>query len=133
MKIKTILSFLLLFACIGTSFAQDISGNIEGRVTDSTGIPLSGVNLLLQSENLQGIKGTATNEKGYFNIFYLPVGNYKVQISFVGYRNVLIDNVQISLGKTSYLGEIKLEQEAIDLPEIMISGDKQIIDPTSTV
>ncbi|MDZ7625242.1 MAG: hypothetical protein U5J96_12480 [Ignavibacteriaceae bacterium] len=39
----------------------------------------------------------------------------------------------IRLGKTTYLGEFKLVQEAVNLPEITVSGKKIIIDPTSTV
>ncbi len=112
--------------------AQDITGNTEGRVSDTTGVPLPGVNISLQSESLQGTKGTSSDDKGYFYIFALPVGSYEVKISIVGYRDVTIENVQIGLGKTTYLGEIKLKQQAINLPEVTISGEKYIIDPTST-
>jgi hypothetical protein len=117
---------------IRISFAQDITGNLEGRIIDTTGIPLSGVNISVQSENLQGIKGTATNENGYFNIFNLPVGNYKVKISIIGYRDLVVENVQVRLGKTTYLGQLKLGQEVINLPEVTVSGERNIIDPTHT-
>ncbi|HEX9739184.1 MAG TPA: TonB-dependent receptor, partial [Ignavibacteriaceae bacterium] len=93
---------------------------------------MDGVNITIQSESLQGIKGIVTNNKGHFSIINLPVGNYNVKISFVGYRDVTVENVQIRLGKTTYLGEIKLEQQAISLPVVTISGEKYIIDPTST-
>lgn len=113
-------------------FAQETSGNLEGRVTDTTGIPLSGVNISIQSESLQGIRGTITNDDGYFRIFSLPVGDYIVRISIVGYRDVVIEDVQIRLGKTNNLGEVRLESQTIKLPEVTVSGEKQIIDPTST-
>ena len=127
-----------VFVCIylvsfsGISFAQETSGNLEGKVTDTTGIVISGVNVSLQSEFLQGIRGTVTNVDGYFRIFALPVGNYTVRISIVGYRDVVIEDVQVGLGKTNNLGEIRLEAQTITLPEVTVSGEKQIIDPTST-
>ena len=124
------LHFLFFFTVIIN--AQDITGNLDGLISDSLSSPLPGVNVTVQSENLQGLKGTATNEKGYFNIFSLPVGIYKVKISMMGFREISIENVQIRLGKTTYLGEIKLEQDVIALPEVTISGKKQNIDPTST-
>jgi hypothetical protein len=124
------LSFLFFFSALIN--AQDITGNLEGLVTDSLGNLLPGVNITVQSDNLQGIKGTATNVNGYFNIFYLPVGRYKVKISMIGFREVVVENVQIRLGKTTYLGNIKLESEAINLPEITVSAEKENIDPTST-
>lgn len=126
----TLIYFFILFANL--SSAQDITGNIEGYIMDTVGAPLSKVNISLQSESLQGIRGTATDDKGYFSIVAMPVGNYKIRISIVGYRDVTIENVQIRLGKTTYLAEIILEQKAINLPEITISGEKQIIDPTTT-
>jgi hypothetical protein len=125
-------SVVLIFFISTSALSQDISGNLEGLVSDSLGSPLPGVNVTVQSENLQGLKGTATNEKGYFSIFYLPVGNYKVKISMVGYGELVIEKVQIRLGKTTYLGEFKLVQEAINLPEITVSAEKENIDPTST-
>ena len=128
MKSKS-LFLTILFLISRMILAQDIAGNMEGRVSDTTGVPLSGVNISLQSESLQGIKGTATNNKGYFSIFNLPGGNYIVKISFIGYRDVTVENVQIRLGKTTYLGEIKLKQQAINLPEVTVSGEKYIIDP----
>jgi Carboxypeptidase regulatory-like domain len=114
-KLSFALSFLFFISIIIS--AQDITGNIEGRVLDAKGTSLSGVNITLQSENLQGVKGTASDSKGYFKILFLPVGNYKVKISSVGSRDVLIENVQVRLGRSSYIGEIKLEQQAIDLPK----------------
>ena len=69
--IKHFLFVFILFTLSGITIAQDITGNIEGMVTDSLSNPLPGVNISVQSENLQGLKGTATNERGYFSIFYL--------------------------------------------------------------
>ena len=128
---KSELTLIVILFC-GISVAQDISGKIEGWITDSIETPLLGVNIVVQSENLQGIKGTNSNEKGYFNIFYLPVGNYKVKISMIGFRELTIENVHVRLGKTTYLGNLKLSQEAINLPEVTVSGERNIIDPTST-
>lgn len=129
---RYILLILFLVFLVKLNYAQDIAGNIEGRIIDTLGTPLSGVNISLQSENLQGIKGTATDDNGYFRIIGLPIGNYDIRISSIGFREVTIENVQIRLAKTTFTGEIKLSQQAYNLSEIIISGEKQIIDPTST-
>ena len=130
---KTFLLFCLyLFSYPDFSSAQDINGKIEGRVVDTTETPLYGVNISLQSENLQGLRGTSTDDEGYFRIFALPIGSYKVEVSFVGYRQIIFENVQISLGKTTNLGQIQLHLQTYGLPEVIVSGEKFIIDPTST-
>jgi hypothetical protein len=134
---KTLKVGLFLFTLYLSSFlnfllAQDISGNLEGRITDSTGTALTGVNISLQSDNLQGLRGTTTDDEGRFRIFSLPIGSYKIRFSFVGYRETIFENVQINLGKTTNLGQIQLEKQTYNLSEVIVSGEKFIIDPTST-
>jgi hypothetical protein len=65
-----VLACIYLVAFSEISFTQETSGNLEGRVTDTTGIPLSGVNISIQSESLQGIRGTITNDDRYFRILH---------------------------------------------------------------
>jgi hypothetical protein len=126
------LTFVVIIILSRNIFSQDISGNLEGRVSDTTGIPLAGVNISLQSKSLQGMRGTITNDDGYFRILSLPVGDYNIRVSIVGYREVVIQDVPVRLGKTNNLGEIKLETQTINLPEVTISGEKQFLDPAST-
>ncbi|MCU0344154.1 MAG: TonB-dependent receptor [Ignavibacterium sp.] len=125
-------TLILLFAFPLFSFAQDITGNVEGRVVDSTGVVLNNINVSLQSSSLQGIRGATTNEKGYFRILSLPVGEYIISVSAVGFGSLNIEKVQVLLGKTTNLGDIKLREQAISLPEITVSGKKPVIDPVST-
>ena len=129
-----ILFFSLIFIFISSlsPFAQSITGNLEGRIVDTTETSISGVNILIQSKSLQGTKGTSTNDKGQFSILSLPIGDYILKITAVGYRELIVEDVRIRLGKTTYLSEIKLGQKTIDLPDVIISGEKQIIDPAST-
>ena len=124
--------FILVFLLSTYSVSQDITGNIEGRIVDSTGTSMMGVNISLQSKSLQGSRGTTTNEKGYFQILSLPVGDYRISASAVGFTLLNIENIQVLLGKTTNLGEIKLMQLTITLPEITVSGKKPFIDPVST-
>ncbi len=124
--------FLILLLFLKISFAQDITGSLEGKVFDSTGTPLSGVNILLGSENLQGTRGTSTDERGYFQIIALPVGVYQVQITMVGFKKTVYTDIHILLGSTTSLGTIVLQQQSIETEEIIISGNKTLIDPTST-
>ncbi|MEJ2617826.1 MAG: carboxypeptidase-like regulatory domain-containing protein, partial [Ignavibacteriaceae bacterium] len=132
MKIKVYLTSLFTFLTLTASYSQNINGNLEGYIVDTSSVPVEGVNILLGGINLQGIRGTTTNENGYFRILNLPIGFYKVKISFIGYRNIIFENVQVSLDKTTNLGEIVLRLKVINIPEITISDRKPGIDPVST-
>ena len=111
---------------------KDVTGNLEGWIIDTDGNYLEGVNISLQSESLQGNRGATSNKKGYFQILYLPVGEYTILISSVGYNSLRIEDVKVELGKTTNLGEITLTQKVINLSQVTVSGEKQIIDPEST-
>ncbi|HMS97765.1 MAG TPA: carboxypeptidase-like regulatory domain-containing protein, partial [Saprospiraceae bacterium] len=54
---------------------------ITGKVTDITGKPLSGANIIWQNTNI----GTSTNEAGEFSISDLSEGERTLLISFVGF------------------------------------------------
>ncbi len=129
---KIIVRMFLFFVFTSFSNSQDITGSLTGQVSDSLGAAVTGVNISVQSDNLQGVRGTPTDKNGFFRIFNLPPGNYKIRVSSVGFREVLIEDAQIRLGKTTNLGKIKLKQKVYNLPEIIISGEKQLIDPSST-
>ena len=124
-----VVSFILFTSSL---IPQEITGSLTGFVVDTTGTPLSSVNISVGGENLQGLKGTATNDKGNFTVYKLPPGSYQVRVSIVGFRDLNIQDVQIRLGQTTNLGQLKLEHMRIDLPEVTVSGRKQIIDPVST-
>ena len=126
-----LISLWIILFCSVLTFSQDISGNITGRVTDNTGSAIIGANISLISPNLQGTRGTAADTEGYFRILNLPVGEYTIRISAVGFRTLNIEHVQVILGKTNNLGVVILKRQAINLPEITVSGSKPVIDPGS--
>ena len=127
-----IVAFIILSQLKPDILAQSVTGNLEGRITDTTGNSLAGADIILQSESLQGTKGTNTGEDGYFRFLSLPTGIYSVKISSVGFRQLLISKVSVSLGKTTNIGVLHLEQQTFSLPEITVLGEKPIIDPVST-
>ena len=132
MKIKAYLTLVFIIVSWIIIHAQDITGNIEGYIVDSLRTPLVGVNVLLESDNLQGIKGTSTNNNGYFYIPNLPVGVYNISVSMMGFQKVVITEVHILLRATNSLGTIHLKMQSIETDEVVISGNKVLIDPSST-
>ncbi|MFB0517588.1 MAG: TonB-dependent receptor [Candidatus Neomarinimicrobiota bacterium] len=73
-----------LILLLGTNiFAA--TGKIAGTVRDAdTGAPLPGANVVLEGTAL----GAATNRDGMFQIPRVPAGEYTLEVSYIGYRNV---------------------------------------------
>ena len=117
---------------INTASAQHVTGDLQFIVTDSLGEPLPGVNAIVTGSHVQGDRGAASDNLGYCNVLALPPGIVTVRLSHAGYQPVVFDNVLIQLGKTTGLGEIRLRQRTLDMPELVISGQRATIDPSTT-
>jgi len=70
-------------SCVGP---QDVNGILEGRLLDEFGKPTVGVNVIVESPNLQGVRATTTGEDGYFRLLALPIGAYSLHVRHVAVR-----------------------------------------------
>lgn len=113
-------------------FAQDIPSRIEGSVLSSDGTPLAGAEVVVTGPALVGPRVVRTNEHGYYRVLLVPVGHYTVRISALGHRPVVIDQVTVELSRTTTLGAIRLEGQAVELPEMVVVADRVRLDPTTT-
>jgi hypothetical protein len=126
------LFFSLILCFIFAAQAQQMTGSLEGRVLDSQGFPLAAVNIIVSGPNMQGTRGTTTGERGYFRVLSLPPGMYSLHITHVAHHNVTIKNVIVSLGKTAAVGNVRLMERALEMPEVTVYGEQTVIDPVST-
>jgi hypothetical protein len=126
-----------LFTCLlgveVAALAQQTTGDLQIRVMDSLGLPIAGVNVVASGVNVQGIRGGASDDAGSCTILGLPPGKITVRLSHANYQLLSFQEVLIALGKTTSLGEIRLQQRVHDMPELIISAQRPVIDPTSTV
>jgi TonB-linked SusC/RagA family outer membrane protein len=86
-------------------------GGIRGRITDETGAPLANASILVVGTD----KGTAANSDGAFAINGLKAGQYKLQISAVGFtteiREITVkDNESLDVAVVLKGGSGKLEE-----------------------
>ena len=81
---------------------------------------------------MQGVRGGVSDERGYCYILALPPGKVSITITHAAYQAVTIEDVFIQLGRTTHLGDIRLDTRIHELREIIVAGDKPRIDPTTT-
>jgi outer membrane receptor protein involved in Fe transport len=128
--IRKLLVFLLVLAFVPAVFAET-AGKVAGIVSDkTTGEPLPGVNVQIEGTYL----GSATDIDGYFVILNVPVGNYNIKATYVGYKDMTYKKVQISVGLTTTLN-IELEESTLELGEaIVVTAERDLIrkDETNT-
>jgi hypothetical protein len=111
--------------------AQEESGSITGRVVTQGGTPASGVRVVAESRDGPGNRYETTDASGYFRLQGLPVGSYRLRLSFVGHRPLAVDSVQVMLGRTTTIGALSLETKAYELGELVVSADQTLVDMSS--
>jgi outer membrane receptor protein involved in Fe transport len=126
---KSVGGLLLLF------FAQLVlaqtTGKITGIVTDGeTGAPLMGANVLIEDTYM----GAAADKDGRFFILNVPPGKYNIKITFMGYANQIIEDVSVSVNRTTPL-DVAMQIEAVKGKEIVIKADRFTMkkDQTSSI
>jgi len=108
---------LLLFSTALTTLAQQ--GTIRGTVIDNaTAEPLIGVAALVINNGT----GAVSDFDGKFEIKADP-GNYSLQISYVGYANITIQEVKVEAKQATLLDNIRMYEEAGELGEITVSAE----------
>ena len=94
-------------------------GSIEGHVKDiHTSQPLIAANIQVLGKTA----GAATDLDGNFTIPNLPVGNYKIQISIVGYKTIIKNKVLVKANRPTMLN--------VNLSEDVSSTDVIVVRPT---
>lgn len=84
MQIKKILLLGILCACVIFTSAQSPVSGISGQIKTSSGDPLPGATVKIHKTNF----GTVTDGSGNFKILQIPLGNYVLQVSAVGFKTV---------------------------------------------
>ena len=131
---KSLLRILfLLFLMPAAAHSQPINHLFKGTVTDlDTRTPLSGANVLIL--NTSPPIGTTTDSNGLFRL-PLEIGRYSVKISFLGYEDLLLNNIQIASGKELDLS-IQLREKVIRTSDAVVHAEKNgrgSINPMATL
>lgn len=138
---NTLKSFFALFALVAafafTAAAQELTGTIEGTITDPTGAVVPGVEVTVASrQSAVGGTGTTgfrrvvtTDQSGFFRIQQVPPGFYTVTTAAAaGFGTATINNVEVVLGKAT---PVKVALTAGGQNVVVdVTADALAIDPT---
>ncbi len=106
------------------------NGKIKGVLLDSaSNNPVEFASLsLIDIKTNRPIDGTTTDEKGEFNMTKVAEGDFKILISFIGYKNKTIENVKIDRKTEIDLGKVVLAPDVVQLNEVEVIGMAQLIE-----
>ncbi|MGN6539581.1 MAG: carboxypeptidase-like regulatory domain-containing protein, partial [Ginsengibacter sp.] len=87
---KIFLFIIIIITCSLTSISVNAQKNtsrysLSGKVTDTSGAPLSGASIYIADLR----KGDISDANGNFQISNIPSGTYAVEVKFIGYKTIL--------------------------------------------
>lgn len=115
-----IFTISILFFVSGICLSQT-TGEIIGRVIDrSNQQPLGEVSVSVLKNKIV-INGALSDEKGFFKIEEVPVGEYSLRFSLVGFNPLFIDNVVVNSGAPA---DVFAELEIVSTELIEITEER---------
>ncbi|MFP4555575.1 MAG: TonB-dependent receptor [Bacteroidales bacterium] len=116
------LTFLALFLLATSNlFGESVTQTVRGTVKDSeTRVTLPGANIILTHTDPQ--KGTTTDENGNFRFDDVEVGRISLKVTYMGYHEVEMNNINLQAGKELVLN-IYMEEMALAVDEVVITHE----------
>lgn len=120
MNFKYILTLIIFLFIFNEIFAKP-KGSLKGEILDiETNKPIVGATIRIEGTTL----GSFTNKYGKFDIKSIPIGNYKLLISAVGYETYKTE-IKISENKDTNI-VINLKPKVLIASEIVVTANKKI-------
>ncbi|MEM9831934.1 MAG: carboxypeptidase-like regulatory domain-containing protein [Bacteroidota bacterium] len=122
MSLRYILLFKFVLGAILSIQAQGITQTVRGTVVDQETLqPLEGASVVLNGTDF----GSSTDGQGNFIIQEVPIGRYRLAVSFVGYQAFSSLGLLVQSGKETIL-EIVLLPSAQSLNEVVVSEERAL-------
>ncbi len=123
--VKGIIVILFFVGITAIGSAQGISQQVKGNVKDILTLkPLANASVILQRDSLE--LGTTTNDKGFFILQNIPLGRYRIRISFTGY-STYEDELLVISGRESHLN-VSLSEATVVLNEVRVGSSSKAQD-----
>ena len=120
---------LLAFGAAGMS-AQQRTGDIFGKVTDTSGAVLPGVSVTLTSSILLQPLTAVTSETGSYQFPRLGVGTYNVKFELAGFKTVVNEGIQVNV---NFNAQVSPQMSVSAVQEsVTVTGATPVVDTRQT-
>lgn len=123
---KFITTTLILLFAFNFGFSQN---SIKGKIVDAQNQTLPYANIVLYKIGEENNpKGTVSDDNGNYKFENIATGNYKIEISMLGFETQKINQFQLNEDK---IFNITLKEESQTLNEVVITSRRPVIKQTA--
>lgn len=127
MRLLISLCLFILFSLTADSVYAGTKGKIAGKVTDSSGEVLVGVQVFIEGTT----RGTTTDVDGKYSLVNLDPGEYTVVFTYIGFATVKVQKVEVLVDKTTSI-DAEMSEEVIEGEEIIVTAERPIVEKDRT-
>lgn len=120
-------AFVLIGLFAAAAIAQTVSGTMRGTVTDANGAVIPNATVVVTNNETGLTRTVVSSGDGIYQIPFLPIGPYKVEVSRSDFNRVLRENVAIRLNETTV---VNVTLDATVTGELTITDDVPLINST---
>ena len=123
----------LLAATLATPLvAQDASGALEGRLTDSSGAVVANAAVELKSVDTNATRSQTSDNDGLYRFVQLSVGHYNLSIEAPGFAHVSHTGIDITVSQTSRI-DVQLAPASVSQSMVVTDTAPAIDTSTNTL
>jgi hypothetical protein len=95
-----LLATVTLLLAVSATWAQTVTGTLQGTVTDANGAVVPGSEIVIHNSDTGQERTLTTNSDGFYIASLLPLGRYNVTVSQKGFAKATKENIEINLNQT---------------------------------
>ena len=99
---RTLLSFTCLLAALAVNCDAQIATttSLVGTVTDASGKTVPGAKVTATNTGTHDVYTATTSEPGYYNIQFVAVGDYQIQVEQSGFQVSRVMGIHVDINAT---------------------------------
>lgn len=104
---------------------QQLPAQIKGKAVYQDGTPATFIHVLLyQQADSAILKGTLTDEAGQFQMEGLPEGEYYLALRAIGYKQKLVEGIQLNGQTPLMIPAITMEEDVMELAGVELTASR---------
>lgn len=120
---KSFITALLLGVMSLSALSQQLTQTVRGTIKDvDSHLPIIGANVIIAGTN--PILGTATDVDGQFRLENIPIGRITLHVSYLGYEQQVIPNIEVNSGKEVVL-DLKIQESIVKMEEVVVKAQQE--------
>ena len=130
LRISAMVAVLSLAVFAAAAWAQAPTGEIFGKVTDSSGAVLPGATVTVTGPSLLQPLVATSSEDGSFQFPRVEVGTYNVKFELPGFKTVVKQDIRVTVG---FSANVSTELAVSTVQEVVtVTGESPIVDTKET-